>query len=84
MSVRLTGLSLEMVSEQSLSSLSLEWTETRPGVHERALDGLEKFFDFISRVGQGWPDRCNWCCFAGIKVVTKRNKVELISDLRQA
>lgn len=73
-----------MVSTKGTTSLSLEWVETSPGVFERDLDGLEKFFQFIAQVGQLRADRLNWCCFAGIKISTNRSAQDFVSNVKQA
>ncbi|KAK2596122.1 hypothetical protein QQS21_006469 [Conoideocrella luteorostrata] len=67
-----------------MSRDAYQLVQTSHGIYERDLDGLEKFLDFISSVGQGRPEKSNWCCFSGIKVATHRYKDEFISDVREA
>ncbi|KAI1825903.1 hypothetical protein F4861DRAFT_142499 [Xylaria intraflava] len=49
---------------------SLYWTRSPASTYERGLDPIEKLYHFISKIGQGCPDRDNWRCTACAKITT--------------
>ncbi|KUI61459.1 hypothetical protein VP1G_08625 [Cytospora mali] len=64
------------------TSASLEWTKKDDGIYGRDLDSVEQFYDFISKVGIGRPEKTNWSVSMGLKVSTERE--DLVGDIKRA